>query len=149
LALSHVAHEGRRWSQRFFLSLHLFATKHTVSHAINNNKRRPRDTDLLHAETFRNDEAADADVVGDAGFTGSLSFEASSSVRLRPVIDQGASQAQAGGGGVTFAEPRALSSQAADATPQQHSKRRGFERRLHLRARQKQRLGGMQAVEGN
>jgi hypothetical protein len=27
------------------------------------------DTDLLQAETFRNDEAEDAEAVGDAGFT--------------------------------------------------------------------------------
>ena len=76
LALSHDAHEGRRWSQRFLRSRH-----------------------LLQALTLRNEEAADAGAagaVGDEGFTEAIddpdgegrsaSWEESSKERLRPLI---------------------------------------------------------------
>jgi hypothetical protein len=74
LALSHEAHEGRRWSQRFL-----------------------RSRQRLHALTLRNEEAADAvGAVGDVGFAEAMddsegdwrsaSWEESSKERLMPLI---------------------------------------------------------------
>ena len=75
LALSHVAHEGRRWSQRFFLRRHLFTEVSQGSSTCN----RGGDTDLLQAETLRKDEADETDAAGETGFTGSCGEAASPS----------------------------------------------------------------------